>query len=245
MSVIESMLDMLFPPRCPSCLRITEPKGTGGRGLFCETCAVSVEKCTEPLCTVCGLPLPGDGPGRKCGQCLEKPLPVERIVTPYLYGGAVASAVLRLKTSSTVWVGRMLGMRLFQSAPARDSYDLVVPVPLHPATQRLRGHNQAGVLARIVARESGHPLERGVLVRTMKTPDQRRLTKKQRFMAVRGAFAVPEGKTSIVKGARVLLMDDVVTTGATACECAAALIRAKAASVQVLALARTPPAWWS
>jgi len=226
-------------------MSIRRQMDTEGGGIFCETCAVSVEKCTEPLCTGCGIPLPGDGPGRICGQCLQKPLPVERIVTPYLYGGAVASAVLRLKTSSTVWVGRMLGMRLSQCAPAADSYDFVVPVPLHFATQKLRGHNQAEVLARIVARESGHPMERGVLVRTRETPDQRRLTKKQRFMAVRGAFRVPEGKTGIVKGARVLLVDDVVTTGATACECAAALIRAQAASVQVLALARTPPAWWS
>jgi ComF family protein len=116
-----------------------------------------------------------------------------------------------------------------------------VPVPLHPARQKERGFNQAELIARPLARKMGKPLRSWLLVRTRPRPDKLRLSRKERWRIVRGAYSTRQG--SQVDNLRVLLVDDVFTTGATLDACSRALKRAGAASVVALTVARVVPDW--
>lgn len=132
-------------------------------------------------------------------------------------------------------LAQLLGLVLYQE-PALRQVDIIVPVPLYPARERLRGYNQALLLARQLARTFNLPLAAAALIRTRDTASQTGLTPRQRRENVRGAFKVPD--SSRIKGKRILLIDDVATTGATLSACARALKRAGAASVQAATVAR-------
>jgi len=132
-------------------------------------------------------------------------------------------------------LAQLLGVVLHED-PTLGAADIVLPVPLHPRRERARGYNQALLLARELARSLELPLDSSLLIRTRDTPSQTGLTPRQRRLNVRGAFAVTP--RSRVKGKRILLIDDVATTGATLDACARALKRAGAARVEAVTVAR-------
>lgn len=156
-----------------------------------------------------------------------------------LFGGAMAVAIRRLKYEGRSDLAYPLGELL--RALCREvevEADVVVPVPLHPRRLVERGFNQAALLARAVARETGARLEPRVLVRVVDTPRQAELRREERLHNVAQAFAIL--KPSSVAGRRVLLVDDVSTTGATLEACRRALASARPASTRGIVLARTP-----
>lgn len=233
-------LDVLFPPRplCPACQR---PR-RGGRGL-CPECLVRIPKVAPPLCDRCGRPLRGDGPaadglGDLCRACRWSPHMFSVARAPGVYDGALREYIHRVKFGADRALGEALGEFLAGYAlRARElwPFDAVVPVPLHPQRLMERGFNQAEVLARVVASHAGRPLMTGVLERTRPTSAQARLPVHSRRANVRGAFRVREAER--LAGKRLLLVDDVLTSGATAGEAARVLLRAGAARVNVLCLA--------
>lgn len=176
-----------------------------------------------------------------CADCRRLPASLERISAPYEYGGALADALLRLKWRGRDDLAGPLGALL---APIflekQGRCDVVVPVPLHRRRLRQRGYNQAALLAHAGLRKAGLrlPLRPSLLRRLRMDPPARDLGPEGRFLRTVGAFAVPSGARREVAGKRVLLVDDVVTTGATALGCATALRAAGAASVEVVALLR-------
>ena len=170
---------------------------------------------------------------RRCARCRERAPAFAKAQAPYLHGGALAEAIWRLKYDGCEELARPLGM-LFDGCEAPRSR-VVAPVPLHISRLRERGYDQAALLARSASRRFGLPYA-DLLLRTRPTRAQVGLDRTRREANVRGAFRARRA----VPGARVCLVDDVLTTGATAAEAARALLAAGAASVEVRTLARAP-----
>jgi ComF family protein len=196
-----------------------------------------------PVCDGCGLPFEYDlGEGARCAACQARPFAFERARAACLYDETSKDLILRFKHGDRTeyaplfarWIGRA-------AAEVVADADAVVPVPLHPLRLLKRRYNQAAEIARPLARRAGLEYLADALVRTRRTESQgaaRSGTGRRRNVA--GAFAVPEGRAKQVKGRRVLLIDDVLTTGATVNACARALLKAGARGVDVAVIARTP-----
>jgi ComF family protein len=182
------------------------------------------------VCRACGLPLAG----RTCTACAAQPLALDRLASVFEYRDVARTAVLHLKYRGISGLAEELAPLM--AAAHTGPRGLVVPVPLHRDRLRERGYNQAELLARGLASETGFPLAERGLLRAVATPPQARLTERtERFRNMEGAFsAAPE----LVAGRDVLLIDDVATTGATLNACAIALRSAGARSVAALTFAR-------
>jgi len=190
-----------------------------------------------PTCAACPERVPPRRPFcPACASALE-PLPpgAESLRVPFAYGGPLRTALRAYKYGGRVDLSRPLGhlLRAFLRK-ARPAADLVVPVPLHPRRRAERGHDQTALLARHVADELGIPCNASALQRTAHGPAQATLTRRARLEGAALKFRAPRR----LDGKRVLLVDDVITTGATAEACRAVLLEAGATSVEVLALAR-------
>lgn len=244
MQTLSYIVDLVLPHRCPGCGQPTAVVRPSTDEVFCAICADSIEPCVTPLCSLCGVPLPRGTRNRRCGECLADPLPISSIRAPFLYGGAMAQALLRLKRLRSSWVAAPLGRMLARAATDAGLVDVIVPVPLHPSTLRRRGYNQAALLAVSVGKRIERPMAADLLVRVRETEDQRSLAKAARQRSVERAFDATAKGRETIKGRRILLIDDVVTTGATVTACAKAILREGAREVAVLAMARTPPPWW-
>ena len=226
-TLLDGLAELLFPPRCVACAALVPPGAA-----FCAPCAVA----TEPLgaaCPRCALPIAGGG--GTCLGCAATPPPWERAHAVLIYGGSTATAVRRYKAGAPE-LARPLGALLEPLLAALPAESVLVPVPLHPRRLRQREFNQASLLARVARRRRPHLTVGEWLDRRRDTPPQSSLAARARRDNVRGAFRVRPGAP--VAGRTVVLVDDVLTTGATLGECAAVLQRSKAARVEVLVLAR-------
>jgi ComF family protein len=226
--------DLLFPPLCIAC---REPLGEG-QG-FCAACWSRIAFLDGPVCDCCGLPFGVDpGPGVRCAACLAKPPAFDRARAIIAYDEASRGPILALKHADRLelvpgfaqWLART-GKGLIEES------EIIVPVPLHRARLWRRRYNQAAELARALARRTGKKLAVQALVRSRATQSQGEMVSaRARRRNVLGAFEVPD--PALIRGRNILLVDDVLTTGATADGCARALKRAGAAKVQIVALAR-------
>ena len=218
-TIAHFLRDQLYPPRCPGCGRV----GT----LYCSACFDAVPRIVPPICELCGQPL--SAPGRHCcSRCGRTPLQIDGIRSAALFKGSLREAIHRLKygyaADMAVPLGKML-LAFWQNTPL--SADVLVPIPLHPHRERARGYNQADLLARQLAAFIERPVWRNVLQRRKNTLSQTQLNAEQRQENVRGAFSCTEA----IRGKRVLLIDDVCTTGATLSTCAQAALAAGAKAV--------------
>ncbi len=228
-----NVLDLLFPPVCISC---REPCGSGG---FCAACWSEIQFLDGPLCACCGIPFEVFlGDDMLCAACLARPPSFDKARAILRYDDVARAPILALKHADRLdlvpdfaaWLERV-GRDLI------DSSDLIMPVPLHRFRLWRRRYNQAAELARALARRTGLPLDTAALVRSRPTPSQGAMpSARARRRNVLGAFQVPLRER--VAGRNILLVDDVLTTGATAEAAARALRRAGAGKVQILALAR-------
>lgn len=217
------LLNRLFPPRCLLC---SDPGHA--RLALCPGCDADLPRIAAG-CQRCGAPLPATAPGLPaltvCGACLWRPPPFVAIHVPFRYAPPVDWLVWRLKFHADLAAGRLLGELLARElAPRIESADAVLPVPLHPRRLDERGFNQAAELARPLARRLGAPLAPAALERRGSTVPQMELSADRRRANVRGAF-VPSPRFA---AARVLLVDDVVTTASTMREAARGLNRVRA-----------------
>lgn len=237
---VHAGLDLVFPALCPVC---DATLGPGRRDPLCGGCWDGVRRLAPPLCTRCGRPgVPGVYAGeepaapRECAACSVDPPPFHWARAAAEYAGPLREALQALKFRGKVAVARPLAaLVLEQCAAARPArLDAVVPVPLAPAREHERGFNQAALLAVPVARAWAAPLRPRWLARRRDTAPQSDLGADERRANVRGAFVAAPA----VAGRHVVVIDDVVTTGATAAECARALLAERAASVGVVSVAR-------
>lgn len=234
----ESLLNLLYPARCSGCGRPTD------RPEFCRRCRARIETPGTPLCPSCGVPFhTREDADHRCGRCLQHPPTFGRARACTIYDAAdtsdhpLKSVLQQYKYQRDVWLAQPLGALLVERAPfAVSSYDVIMPVPLHMQRLRWRGFNQAQFLARPLAGAARVPLDPYSLQRIRPTRPQVELDEKERRHNVAGAFRV--ARPAHVAGRRILLVDDVYTTGATVNECSRVLQRAGAKDVDVLVLAR-------
>jgi ComF family protein len=222
-----------LPPRCPGCGAINAEDHR-----FCTACWMKLHFPGDPACATCGEPLEVDaGPDVRCGACLAAPPALDGVRAAVAYGEIARGLAIRLKHGRRPGIAETIARQIERLAPA-DGEMLLAPVPLHRWRIWSRGFNQSALIARALARRRGLPLALDLLERSKSTPMLRGLGRAERARAVRGAFRVVPSHVAAVKGRRVLLIDDVYTTGATANACGAALKRAGAAEVRLLCWAR-------
>lgn len=195
---------------------------------------------TGPVCDQCGLPQEVDlGPAALCAACLARPPKWSAARAALAYDEASRRIVLDLKRSGRRdGLATLAGWMVQAGAPLLGRSDVIVPVPLHYRRIAARGFNQAGWLAAALSRRAKVPLGIDVLRRGRSTPSQAGLSPPARRRNVAGAFSLRRGRAARIAGKSVLLIDDVLTTGATVSACARTLLKAGAARVDVLTLAR-------
>jgi ComF family protein len=234
---VAGLLDAIFPRRCQGCLEIIP----GDRpACLCRICEISLHPIDGPACPVCGIGYDGAGPGHPCPSCLKSPPPFERTVSAFEYGGAARGMITAFKYGRRIHAGEELVRMAFENGAverAAGGCDLAAPVPMHWTRLVRRTFNQAAVIAKAVALGTGLELRQDLLVRTRRTPPQASFDRRDRAQNIKGAFAARS--PDLARGRTVLLVDDVMTTGATASECARVLLAAGASAVRVFTLART------
>ena len=228
-----ALLDLILPPRCPACRQVVADDGR-----FCAECWPSLSFITAPQCACCGAPFDHDrGAGTRCGQCLLKSPRYATARAALAYDGAARTVLLGFKHGDRQHLARLMAPHVARVGVGVLGPDaLLVPVPLHYTRLWRRGFNQAALLARAVGRRTAVPLAVDALVRVRRTALSRGLNRRKRAENVRAAFRVRAPDQ--IRGRNIVLVDDVLTTGATADACARMLLRAGAARVDVLTWAR-------
>jgi ComF family protein len=225
-------VEVALPRLCASC---REP--VGGEGL-CAACWSKLAFITPPYCERLGIPFPYDpGPGVLSMEAIADPPAYRRARAAVRFDEVARALVHGLKYGDRLDLAPMMGRWMAAAGRALTAEaDAIVPVPLHWRRQWTRRFNQSALLAEAIAKASGVPVADSALKRVKATPQQVGLSQSARALNVQGAFAV--SSKAAVEGRRLILVDDVVTTGATVDACARALLRARAAHVDVLAFAR-------
>ncbi|MBD3306511.1 ComF family protein [candidate division KSB3 bacterium] len=238
---LQTALDFVFPAECGYCQHFV---GDDRVLIFCKTCWSRIVLISEPVCPQCGKPFDSSvvrqhAPHR-CGACRTSPPFFDFAFAPAHYDGVLKEAILQFKFHQKPGLGRPLAHLLLGQIPpdlALQDYEVILPVPLHKSRQKQRGYNQAAILARHLARPYHLELMPHNLIRTRDTHAQSLLQGSQeRQTNVKNAFHLRSPEA--IRDRRVILVDDVLTTGATVNECAKTLKNAGARTVCVLTVSR-------
>ncbi|HWD93348.1 MAG TPA: ComF family protein [Verrucomicrobiae bacterium] len=236
-SIAGAALGFIYPNACQLCGR---QRATADEGFVCARCWQQVRFIKPPFCKRCGLPFPGALTAAfECANCREMKLYFRSARSAVIASGAVLEVIHRYKYKRAFWFEPFLADLLLREAlpELRDEkWDRLVPVPLHPAKKRQREFNQAERLAAFLSAATKIPMDTTLLQRVTATKTQTKLTREQRAENMRNAFALRSRQN--LAGQRILLFDDVFTTGATTNACARVLLAAGAEEVSVWTLAR-------
>jgi ComF family protein len=239
-ALLKSLILFLYPAQCRYCGENLDP--SDGH-YICKSCWQEIEFIRKPYCETCGYPLgplaalPDRIPS--CDECPENPQ-FRKARSVAVYDSVVGEAFRLLKYHGKTVMARPLADLMIEAMPvffSMEDYDCIVPVPLHKRRKRERGYNQVELIGRRLTRATGIPMEIHVLIKTVNTPPQVGLSYEERLRNVRGHFDVSD--PSRITGKKILLIDDVFTTGTTASESARVLSRkGKAKYVDVFTLLR-------
>lgn len=236
----DGLLGIFFPNVCQVC---HSERATQAEGYVCARCwsgPRGVRFITEPFCGVCGLPFDGEiTQSFVCANCADQAFHFRSARAAVKMGDVVQEVIHHYKYNRALWFEPFLVdllVRAGQQAISPENYDLLVPIPLHWWKRYQRQYNQAERLARALSRKTGVKVASKALKRVKPTPTQTRLSRKERAENVKGAFQV--NPKFPVEGLHLLILDDVLTTGATASACAKALMDNGAAHVDVWTVAR-------
>lgn len=229
------LLDLALPPTCIACKAIV-----GTPGSLCAACWRDLRLIERPYCERLGTPFPfEDGATRLSVEAVTDPPAFDRARAATLFGPVSQDLVHGLKYADRMDLALPMARLMARAgADLLVDADLILPVPLHGLRLWRRRFNQAALLARHVSRLSGVPVRTDVLRRVRATPSQVSLSREERRANVAGAFDVPPPLRAAVEGRHLLLVDDVMTTGATLESCARVLRRRGAAAIDVLTFAR-------
>eukprot|EP01037_Dinobryon_pediforme_P009312 gene9312-9393_t len=232
-------LDLLLPPNCLTC-----DAPTDATGRFCAGCFGKIQFITAPFCRRCALPFAHAAEAAAsgiCVSCTAYPPLWSQARAALRYDAQSRRLILPLKHGDRVELAASLARMMTRAgADLLEEADLLVPVPLHPSRLRSRRYNQSALLAREIARLSKVPARLDALVRLRMTQPLGDLSAEQRSRMVAHAFAPRRGAGASLKGRHILLIDDVMTSGATCTACTSALLASGAARVDVLTAARVP-----
>jgi len=235
--IVSGLVDILFPKRCMVCgLSI----GKIEQYSFCPECISRINFIRSPLCISCGIPFADIyGTNHLCGDCISSRPPFTVARALGMYGKTLLDAIHLFKYNGKIAMGEILGEMMAQydydSLDIRD-HSLLIPVPLHTLRLKERGFNQALILARHIAHKFFLPLDFTTLKRSVDTKPQVNLGRSERVKNIKGAFDLAHKEK--IRGKKILLVDDVYTTGSTVRECTRVLIEKGAKEVSVLTLAR-------
>lgn len=226
-SKLWKVLDIIFPPECPGC------KTMGVR--WCNYCRASIQNLPDPVCPICGEP--GNTPSI-CRDCMDTPPAFDSLRSATLFEGKIREALHRLKYNRDIGLGEVLAPHLVETFHQQHwDIDLVTSVPLSRNRLRMRGYNQAEIIARPFAGLINKPYSGKVIQRVIDTRSQIDLSAEERRKNISGAFYA---NIMHINQKSVIIIDDVSTTGSTISECALALKQAGAKKVYALTLARAP-----
>ncbi len=222
---LRTALDWIFPPACAAC-------GKEGE-VLCSECLAAITPIKQPTCRYCSLSLAKPG---VCTRCLEGDHPYTEMISYGVYAGSLRSAIHAMKYQNNFWLGEILSRRMIVLLKDKNwQIDVVMPVPLSEERLQERGYNQAALLSKPIAKYFGWEHDHRSLVRVKENHSQVALTREQRFENVRSAFLSELPKRNNL---RVLLVDDVFTTGATITEASKALQTAGFAEIYAITLAK-------
>lgn len=231
MKYFANLLNLLFPSKCPVC---NNKSDSAAYNPICTKCWKTIERYSGPACSICGLPALSEHT-LSCEQCIKDEPHFSGVLYYSIYDGVIREAIHLLKFKGIKRLSEPLGALLSElTIPEADG---IVPVPLHKNTLLKREFNQTALIGRYLSKALKIPLMTGALEKIKETPMQTELIRKDRLKNVKNAYTASED----VKGKRLLLIDDVITTGATVRECARTFIKAGAEKVTVIALARSAP----
>lgn len=234
----DGLADIIFPRVCLSCKN--KLKSSSINNLICGHCWSKIKRNIPPFCRCCGRHLDKNNPAKSiCPNCLKVKLCFDRAFSPCVYKGVIKELIHMFKYGGKDYLGPLLSSLMTDFIEEFDVpvafLDLIIPVPLHKARLREREFNQSGLLAQHIGRQFHKDVREDVLIRCGNTKTQTDLDLHKRFANVKGAFCV-SAKTCL-RGKNILLVDDVLTSGATCSEAASALKEAGAGIVFALTLA--------
>lgn len=205
---------------------------------LCDNCREKFHWASGKTCEKCGKPLQENYLHDRCMDCRQTAHLFHKGYACVQYGLRERGLLLSFKYAGKAYIGEKLAeIMADRIAPEGIRPDLVIPVPLHPARKKKRGYNQAGILAKHLARRLGVPFSEKLLLRTGKTFAMSKLTPGERRRNMENAFSIAPGRASRLSGKNILLVDDIFTTGSTADACCAALLSAGAAEVNLFCFA--------
>ena len=223
-ALADRLLDWIYPPQCVSC-------GAPGT-LLCPECRSKLQPVGEHYCSKCGKPLQK---GKPCRLCAESVFHFRSCRAPYIYSGPAADMIKKLKYNNCLGLVPILSDLLLDFRGGPDwEVDLMLPVPLSDKRKAERGFNQSELIAKAFAKKAGIPFTARALMKIRHTAQQVGLNADERKENLTGAFAA---ESVLVKGKRLLLLDDVMTTGSTFSECSGVLLAAGARSVDCISVA--------
>ena len=232
--IFHSMLNWVLPERCPCCGAITAAGGP-----FCVSCWQKLDFLGPPWCRGCAAPFEFDrGADAYCASCIAHPPRHDGIRAAVKYDEVSAQVALRLKYGGKIGLARVIAQQMLRHLPEGQEQLLITPVPLHRTRIWSRSFNQSALIGKQLAAMSGISFVPDILVRHKCTPSMRGLDHKRRRQAVGNAFALHPKYKGKLKGRRIILIDDVLTTGATSDGCVAMLKRGGADWVQIFCWAR-------
>ncbi len=234
---LNDVFDIIFPPRCLACTEIIKQPVNQ---FFCPGCLEKINFIEDNFCPICGVPfLVSPAGSHFCGNCLENKQYYSQARAVAGFETAIMDAIHKFKYGRNISIGYALGSFMADfSFPDFDffEYSLLIPVPLHIKKLRERGFNQSLLLANQIGKKHELPVDFSILKRCKATLSQTGLNKAEREKNIKGAFAVADRKK--INGRKIILIDDVYTTGATINECAKVLHKAGAQKTAVLTLSR-------
>jgi len=233
--LLQSVVSLLYPPGCTIC-----GKSIRAGEYLCDQCETKAVRIVAPFCQKCSEPFEGSITNTfACANCAHRTIYFDAAVSAYRGRGVVRQIIHEFKYGRQIHlrhlVARWLNSALDDERLRQSHFDVIMPVPLHPARQRERGFNQASLLAELLSAQTSIPVK-PLLERTRYTTTQTALDRSERMENLHNAFRLR--KNADVRGLRVLLVDDVLTTGSTLNECARILKRASAFSVHAATAAR-------
>jgi len=219
-------VDFVYPPSCAGCEKPGE--------LFCRDCKTKVNSLHLPICEICGYPILNNG---VCPDCQNETPPYAALRSWAEYTGPLRKALHRLKYKNDLGLGMFFSLPLIQIIYAEKwDFDFVIPIPISKSHRKTRGYNQAALIAKPISLALGRPMFQSSVARVKETQSQIDLSRAERFKNLQSAFSPNSAK---LLNKKVLLVDDIVTTGATMISCAQTLREAGCSQVYCISVART------
>ena len=226
---IQKTIDFLLPPQCALCHEIAEKPYT-----LCVNCWGRLEFISSPKCSVCSVPLYNVDHDMPCIDCLKHPPIFTKAYAPLVYNDSLKKLILRFKNYDGLHLVPMFCNWMQRCIP--ENIDIIIPVPLHWWRFFTRQYNQSAELGKLISKNTNITICQNIFKRHKATPSQGQKNKLSRYQNLADAFVVTDDKA--LKNTNILLIDDVLTSGATANACAQALLNAGASRVDVLTIAR-------